>query len=89
MLWAMQGPLQSANESGDGVRTFFGISPRRVIWVVAQLHLLFAAFGVGVPWFTVIVEVIGWRNGDPKYDRLAHEFARLFAAAFATTAGLC
>ena len=73
---------------GEEVRTFFGISPRRVIWVVAQLHLLFAAFVVGVPWFTVIVEVIGWRNGDPKYDRLAHEFARLFTAAFATTAAL-
>jgi hypothetical protein len=86
-LWALQGPLQSVGErGGDGVRTFFGFSPRRVIWVVAQLHLLFAAFVVGVPWFTVIVEVIGWRNGDPKYDRLAHEFARLFAAAFATTA---
>jgi len=87
-LWAVQGPLQSAVEGGDGVRTFFGFSPRRVIWVVAQLHLLFAAFVVGVPWFTVIVEIIGWRNGDAKYDRLAHEFARLFAAAFATTAAL-
>jgi hypothetical protein len=75
-------------DGGEGVRTFFGLSPRRVIWVVAQLHLLFAAFVVGVPWFTVIVEVIGWRNGDPKYDRLAHEFTRLFAAAFATTAAL-
>lgn len=89
MLWAIQGPLQATGESGgDGVHTFFGISPRKVIWVVAQLHLLFAAFVVGVPWFTVIVEVIGWRNGDPKYDRLAHEFARLFTAAFATTAAL-
>jgi hypothetical protein len=85
-LWALQGPM--AADGGDGVRTFFGLSPRRVIWVVAQLHLLFAAFVVGVPWFAVTVEIIGWRNGDPKYDRLAHEFARLFAAAFATTAAL-
>ncbi|HSM09306.1 MAG TPA: cytochrome ubiquinol oxidase subunit I [Gemmatimonadota bacterium] len=75
-------------DAGEGVRTFFGISPRRVIWVVAQLHLLFAAFVVGVPWFTVVVEIIGWRNSDPKYDRLAREFTRLFAAAFATTAAL-
>ncbi len=87
LLWAVQGPMQSA-DGGDGVRTFFGLSPRRVIWVVAQLHLLFAAFVVGVPWFTVTVEILGWRNGDPKYDRLAHEFARLFTAAFATTAAL-
>lgn len=75
-------------EAGEGVRTFFGLSPRRVIWVVAQLHLLFAAFVVGVPWFTVTVEIIGWRRGDPKYDDLAREFTRLFAAAFATTAAL-
>lgn len=74
--------------AGEGVRTFFGLSPRRVVWVVAQLHLLFAAFVVGVPWFTVIVEIIGWRRNDPKYDELAREFTRLFAAAFATTAAL-
>ena len=86
-LWAAQEVAQAAGEGPD-VRTFFGISPRKVIWVVAQLHLLFAAFVVGVPWFTVIVEFIGWRKGDPKYDRLAHEFARLFSAAFATTAAL-
>jgi hypothetical protein len=86
----LPGAQEVAQAAGEGpaVRTFFGISPRRVIWVVAQLHLLFAAFVVGVPWFTVIVEFIGWRKGDPKYDRLAHEFARLFAAAFATTAAL-
>jgi len=72
----------------DDVRTFFGFSPRSTIWVVAQLHLLFAAFVVGVPWFTVIVEIVGWRVGDVRYDRLAHEFTKLFAAAFATTAAL-
>ncbi len=73
---------------GEGVRTFFGLSPRRAIWVVAQLHLFFAAFVVGVPWFTVAVEIIGWRTGDVRYDRLAREFSRLFAATFATTAAL-
>ena len=72
----------------DEVRTFFGLSPRGVIWFVAQLHLLFAAFVLGVPIFAVIVEYIGWRNGDIRYDRLAREFTRLLAAAFATTAAL-
>lgn len=86
-LWGAQEVAQAVGD-GPAVRTFFGISPRKVIWVVAQLHLLFAAFVVGVPWFTVIVEFIGWRKDDPKYDRLAHEFARLFSAAFATTAAL-
>ncbi len=72
----------------DDVRTFFGLSPRSVVWFVAQLHLLFAAFVLGVPIFAVIVEFIGWRTGDARYDRLAHEFTKLLAAAFATTAAL-
>ncbi len=84
-LWAVQGdPLTRV----DDVRTFFGLSPRGVIWIVAQLHLLFAAFVVGVPWFTVIIEIVGWRIHDQRYDRVAHEFTRLYAAAFATTAAL-
>jgi hypothetical protein len=83
-LWTQGDPLTRV----DDVRTFFGFSPRSTIWVVAQLHLLFAAFVVGVPWFTVIVEIVGWRLGDARYDRLAHEFTKLFAAAFATTAAL-
>lgn len=78
---------QTAAEA-TGVRTFFGLSPRKTVWVVAQLHLLFAAFVVGVPWFAVGMEAIGWWKSDPKYDRLAHEFTKLLAMAFATTAAL-
>ena len=84
-LFAVQGdPLTSV----DDVRTFFGLNPRRVVWFVAQLHLLFAAFVLGVPIFAVIVEFIGWRTGDERYDNLAREFTKLLAAAFATTAAL-
>lgn len=79
--------LQAAAQNPD-VRTFFGLSPRKTVWVVAQLHLLFAAFVVGVPWFAVTMEAIGWWKEDPKYDRLAHEFTKLLAMAFATTAAL-
>jgi cytochrome bd-type quinol oxidase subunit 1 len=71
-----------------GVRPFFGLSPRATIWVVAQMHLLFAAFVLGVPIFAVIVEYIGWRTGDQRYDRLAREFIKLLTVAFATTAAL-
>lgn len=39
-----------------------------------MLHLMFGAFIVGVPIFASIVEIIGWRTGDARYDRLAHEF---------------
>lgn len=83
-LWAFQDPLSAV----DDVREFFGMNPRNVVWFVAQLHLLFAAFVLGVPIFAVIVEFIGWRTGDERYDRLAHEFTKLLAAAFATTAAL-
>ncbi len=83
-LLAAQDPLTAV----DDVREFFGLSPRKVVWFVAQLHLLFAAFVLGVPIFAVIVEFIGWRTGDLRYDRLAKEFTKLLAAAFATTAAL-
>ncbi len=84
VVWAQE----ASSAAADEVRTFFGLSPRRTVWFVAQLHLLFAAFVLGVPIFAVIVEYIGWRTGDLRYDRLAHEFTRLLAAAFATTAAL-
>lgn len=47
---------------------------------------MFGAFVLGVPIFASIVEIIGWRTGDRRYDRLAHEFTALLAAAFSTTA---
>ncbi len=84
-LWAAQGGAPAVE---NGVRTFFGLSPRATIWVVAQLHLLFAAFVLGVPIFAVIVEFIGWRTGDQRYDRMAREFVKLLTVAFATTAAL-
>ncbi|MFQ5550338.1 MAG: cytochrome ubiquinol oxidase subunit I, partial [Gemmatimonadales bacterium] len=83
-MFAQGDPLTAVED----VRTFFGLSPRLVVWFVAQLHLLFAAFVLGVPLFAVIVEYIGWRSGDMRYDRLAREFTKLLAAAFATTAAL-
>lgn len=64
------------------------VDPRTVIWVVAELHLMFGAFVLGVPIFAVIVEIIGTRTKDPRYDRMARDFTRLLSAAFATTAAL-
>ena len=64
----------------------FGVPSRYIIWVVAEMHLMFAAFVLGVPIFAVITEVIGWRTGDSTYDKLAKEFTGLLSAAFATTA---
>lgn len=69
-------------------RTFFGFDPRTSVWVVAELHLLFGAFVLGVPMFAVITEIIGVVTGDERYDRLAKDFTRLLSASFATTAAL-
>src|SRR3990172_8630009 len=70
----------------DDYRAFFGGNPRLIIWIVAQVHLMFGAFVLGVPIFASIVEIVGWRTGDARYDRLAHEFTALLSAAFSTTA---
>jgi cytochrome bd-type quinol oxidase subunit 1 len=56
------------------------------VWAIAQLHLNFAAFILGVPIFAVIIEIIGWRTRDQKYDWLSHELVKLTFAAFSTTA---
>ena len=52
-------------------RTFPVVGSRVAIWAVAQLHLLFAAFVLAVPIFAFIVEAIGYKTGDLRYDRLA------------------
>ncbi len=66
------------------------LNPRVVVWVFAQLHLLFAAFVLAVPMFALLIEFLGWRSKDPatskRLDDLAHEFVRLLATAFSATA---
>jgi cytochrome bd-type quinol oxidase subunit 1 len=67
-------------------RRFPVVGSRVAIWAVAQLHLLFAAFVLAVPIFALIIEAIGYKTGDPRYDRLAHEFAKLLSVSFSLTA---
>jgi cytochrome bd-type quinol oxidase subunit 1 len=67
-------------------RTFPVVGSRVAIWAVAQLHLLFAAFVLAVPLFALIIEVIGYKTGDLRYDRLAHEFTKLLSVSFSLTA---
>ncbi len=67
-------------------RNFPLLGSRLAVWAVAQLHLNFAAFILGVPIFAVIIEIIGWRTRDERYDWLSHEFVKLTFAAFSTTA---
>jgi cytochrome bd ubiquinol oxidase subunit I len=67
-------------------RQFPVLGSRLVVWAVAQLHLNFAAFILGVPIFAVIIEIIGWRTREARYDWLSHELVKLTFAAFSTTA---
>jgi cytochrome bd-type quinol oxidase subunit 1 len=67
-------------------RTFPVVGSRVAIWAVAQLHLLFAAFVLAVPMFAFIIEAIGYKTGDLRYDRLAHEFTKLLSVSFSLTA---
>ncbi len=82
-LLAQEGPAETVD-----YRSFFGGDSRLVIWIVAQLHLMFGAFVLGVPIFALVVELMGIKNKDPRYDWLAREFTKLLSAAFATTAAL-
>ena len=59
---------------------------RVAVWVVAQLHILFAAFILGAPIFVVISEWLGMRQQDPKYDRLAKEVTKVTAILYSMTA---
>jgi cytochrome d ubiquinol oxidase subunit I len=67
-------------------RRFPVVGSRVAIWSVAQLHLLFAAFVLAVPIFAFIVEAIGYKTGDRRYDRLAYDFTKLLSVSFSLTA---
>ena len=83
--FAQGGPAPPAPPPSD-YRSLFGLNPRVTVWVVAELQLMFAAFLLGVPIFAVIAEVVGWRSGDEKYDKLAKEFTSLLPITSSITA---
>jgi cytochrome bd-type quinol oxidase subunit 1 len=63
---------------------FFG--NRVITWIVAQIHINFAAFILGAPIFIVICEFIGWRRNDARYERLAREMTKVTTIAYSLTA---
>ena len=69
-------------------RAFPVVGSRVAIWVVAQLHLMFAAFVLAVPMFALIIEFIGYYTKDERYDHLAYEFTKLLSTSFSFTASL-
>ena len=78
--------LAQATEGARQYGEFPLIGSRAAIWIAAQVHLLFAAFVLGVPMFAVVAEAVGIFGGDKKYDKLAKEFTRLLLVAYSATA---
>ncbi|HSA62344.1 MAG TPA: cytochrome ubiquinol oxidase subunit I [Nitrospiraceae bacterium] len=80
----------AADSDGTAVATAYrdipGIGSRNLVWIVAQLHLLLAGFVLGVPIFAWLCEVVAWKTGEKRYDKLAKEFTKLLTSSYATTA---
>ncbi|MBI3597529.1 MAG: cytochrome ubiquinol oxidase subunit I [Nitrospirae bacterium] len=64
------------------------IGSRNLIWLSAQVHLIWGGFVLGVPVFAWICEIIGVTSKDEKYIKLSREFTNLLTAAFEMTAML-
>src|SRR5688572_142102 len=78
--------LQAAVDSLPAYRDFPIIGSRAAVWIAAEIHLMFAAFVLGVPMFAVVAEAIGIFGKDQRYDRLSKEFTRLLLIAYSATA---
>ena len=76
------GQVPAGRDYGD----FPVIGGRAAVWIAAQVHLLFAAFVLGVPMFAVVTEAIGIFGGEERYDKLSKEFTRLLLVAYSATA---
>ena len=63
-----------------------GVSSRAVVWVFAQMHLFFGALVLAVPIFVLVIEFIGFKTKDDRYDDMAHEFMKVSLTAYAITA---
>lgn len=63
-----------------------GASSRSIVWVVAQMHLFFATFVLAVPIFVLVIEWIGVKTSDERYDDMAHECMKISMTAYSITA---
>src|SRR5216117_4295846 len=78
--------VQAVADTASAYRDFPVIGSRAAIWIAAEIHLMFAAFVLGVPIFAVVAEAIGIFGKDQRYDRLSKEFTRLLLIAYSATA---
>ncbi len=85
-LLAVFGSTAYAQVPNAPVGEFPYMGNRTAVWIVAQLHILFAAFILGAPIFVVISEWLGYRKQDPRYDRLAKEVIKVTVILYSMTA---
>jgi cytochrome bd-type quinol oxidase subunit 1 len=78
--------LQAAADTAGAYGEFPAVGARAAVWIAAEVHLMFAAFVLGVPMFAVITELIAIVDKDGKYDKLSKEFTRLLVFAYSATA---
>ena len=78
--------LVAAPKPGRGDYPSIGVSSRSVVWVIAQMHMFFAAFVLAVPLFVLVIEWVGVRTRDERYDDMAHEFMKITMTAYSITA---
>jgi cytochrome bd ubiquinol oxidase subunit I len=86
VLLVLFGGVAYAQSPGTPSVEFPYTGNRTAVWIVAQLHTLFAAFILGAPIFVVISEWLGYRKQDLRYDRLAREVTRVTVILFSMTA---
>ncbi len=79
-------PLVAPKLTAADYPTIPGVNGRVVVWLGAQLHLWFAALVLAVPIFVFIIEAIGMRTRDKRYDDMAYEFIKVSITAFSLTA---
>lgn len=85
-LVAILGGVAYAQAPGAPPVEFPYTGNRTAVWIVAQLHILFAGFILGAPIFVVISEWLGYRKQDPRYDRLAKEVTKVTVILYSMTA---
>ena len=85
-LVAVLGGIAYAQAPGAPPVEFPYTGNRTAVWIVAQLHILFAGFILGAPIFVVISEWLGYRKQDPRYDRLAKEVTKVTVILYSMTA---
>src|SRR5258708_6946196 len=78
--------VQAAADTAHAYGDFPLIGARAAVRIAAGVHLMVAAFVLGVPMFAVVAEAIGIVTKDARYDRLSKEFTRLLLVAYSATA---